>query len=52
MSRDTTALKKKAIKCVDIDSVDKRHENFKNKGLMRKQREIVDKFFLSAQDRV
>jgi len=34
---------------VDIYSIRWRVK-FKNKGLMREQREIVDKFFLSGQD--
>jgi len=32
--------------------LDKWRENFKDKGLMRQQRELVDNFFLSAQNRV
>jgi len=43
---------KESNKYVDICSVGKGRGKFKNKESIRKQREIVDKIFLSAQDRV
>jgi len=36
--------------CVDNNTVDIKARKFKNNELMQKQCEIVDKFFLSAQD--